>query len=370
MAYEDYSFFKRLEGNARTDFGAAIESAGFNWDVELEPAFDSAGVQCSDDVRLVARSDRPAGSSECPSRILAAVGKRYTPIQNRDGLGIAADIRSEAGERAEYDSFADVGDGRQCFMQIKLPGAIYVRGEYVERRLLVQTSHDGSLSNAVTETPYALACSNQLQMVIRQARNAERADGRKRRATIKHTRSAPERIAIARRILAESGNVFAALETTFNRWARVSPTRAFMSAFTTALYPSPKNPGDNKNAETRAEKRREALYGLFYGGQSASATEARHNTLYGLYNAVAEHIDHHSAVRGADGDSGLAQILRGRSSLLGGGADLRQRASTILQECEQYAAIENPADMLDSIGVGDGASERSLLDGLTIAAPA
>jgi phage/plasmid-like protein (TIGR03299 family) len=162
-------------------------------------------------------------------------------------------------------------------LQAKLPEGVTVAGEQIDEYLLLSNGHDGGASLQVMFTPVRVFCQNTLAYAIKKAKN---------RVTIRHTGDTTLKLNEARRILDIGFNYFEEVKRIGEEAAGIKISDADFDKFLLDLVPDPKGEKANK---TRAENKRADI--RFTYRTSENLNDIR-GTNWGVYNAVAEYVDH------------------------------------------------------------------------------
>lgn len=361
MAHEltstDHAFYGRGEpawhklGTVIPGYATTAEAqrlARLDWLVSTEPAFVSVpgGYAEAPGAMLTVRSDLLG-----PDRVLGIVGDRYSPIQNRDLFDFLDTLAGEGG--AKVDTAGSLKGGRLVWALAKLPTAMKIGADIVDRYLLVSTSHDGSAAMQATVTPIRVVCYNTLSAALHSSASDARAQMHKARAgqpiapnriTIRHTSAARERIKTAQRVLGNASASFERCAEVFGQWARKPVSRPYVNAFLRAIVPDPRGSASNK----RAASIRQDIAELYSYRQIGARQPELAGTAYGLYNAVTQYIDRERSTRG-NGRSAAESRLD--STWYGSGAALRQQSANLLLETlDTYADFDggSPLDLVDA----------------------
>src|SRR6266704_5685259 len=123
-----------------TDVDRVLELAGLDFEVLQRPVryFDDGGaLRTLDNSFVNYRSDNGVG--------LGAVGRIYTPVQNRDGAQFLQSLVDDFGAR--FTSAFPLNDGKRVVVSMKLPEDIVIDadgiGDHVELYLAWFNNHDG-----------------------------------------------------------------------------------------------------------------------------------------------------------------------------------------------------------------------------------
>ena len=259
-------------------------------------AFDGArAVPVRDKVattRMV--GDRP--------QVLGVVGRGYEVVQNADAFGLLDDIAGAGG--ASFETAGVLRDGSRVFATMKLPEGVTVAG--VDRHdvyLAVATSHDGSLALTAMVTPVRVVCQNTLTYGIESASRVHR---------IRHTASAPARMAEARAVLGVADRYAEAFSAHADRLCSLRLGRFDADAMLAKLWP---DEGADATKARRAEARSMVL--SIYDCSPTVGEFA--GTGWGFLQSVSEYVEHVARPRG--GDAGVAR--RAEGMLFGDGQSAR-----------------------------------------------
>jgi phage/plasmid-like protein (TIGR03299 family) len=310
MAYQGQTPWHKLgtRTNGITSVEDAIKIGNLDWTVELRPMFLSSGAQVPNRSAVV----RPIDSA-----ILGTVGDRYTPIQNNEGFAILSDACSQHGVTIE--TVGALGQGERVFMLAKLPTIIsVVPGDDIRGYFLVSMAHDGTGSFFARPTPIRVVCQNTLNAAVSQ--------GIPDVLKLRHTASAPQRIAEAQRLVTQMIAAMQATGDTFATLASKRLNREQLRLYIEHVFPTPKD----AKVSTNLRNKREAIERLAFWGVGADLAGADprngSTTLWGAYNAVTEYFDH---VRPAK-SSNPAEA--NESAIFGSGADLKLLALNTARE--------------------------------------
>jgi phage/plasmid-like protein (TIGR03299 family) len=118
---------------------------------------------------------------------------KYEIIQNIDAFNFIDNIVGE--KLAIYETAGALGNGETIFVTAKLPSYIKPTNndkDIIEQYILFTSGHDGNTAIRVMFTPIRVVCNNTLNMALRQNTG---------KITIRHTKSAQDRIKNARQIM-------------------------------------------------------------------------------------------------------------------------------------------------------------------------
>jgi phage/plasmid-like protein (TIGR03299 family) len=167
-------------------------------------------------------------------------------------------------------------------------------------------SHDGSTALRIVVTPIRVACWNSLALAIRHGHGV----------SIRHTASAPQRVAEARRALAIAHHEFDQFESVAQRMGATRYTESDMAGLVSTLFP-----GGESEPSARTEAIRRSVQALFSTG---IGHEDIAGTAWAALQAVTEYVDHHRPSRGRDDHTRADTRLT--SAWFGSGSLLKRRA--------------------------------------------
>lgn len=252
----------------------AIVAAGLNFDVVKMPLFINTNKG-----KLIKLDDKFATVRTDTNVPLGVVGARYQPVQNSDAFSFFDSLVGE-GESI-YHTAGALGKGERIWLLAKMPDYIKIKGvngkeDIVEKFVLLANSHDGTSNVIAKLTPIRVVCNNTLSLALKDGEQEVR---------IRHTANAEERMKEAHKVLGLTNKLYSDLETIFNSFSNKQVKKEVVNEFFLKMIP------DNKLSEnhTRSENQRLSLMNLYDSGKGS---EMSRGTVWGLYNAVTEYVDH------------------------------------------------------------------------------
>lgn len=273
----------------------AIKAASLDWTVAKAPLEYKLAHRLMPvpDRFAVVRSD---STPEKPLPVLGIVGRKYTPLQNRDAFSWFDGIVGEGA--AIYHTAGALGDGERVWVLAKLPGEIRVVGDDIaEKYLLLSNSHDGSATVQVKFTPIRVVCQNTLTMALRSGPTVR----------VPHTRDLKQRLNSARVNLGIIQKQFGRLEDGFRRMVKVPMTGDRLEKYLKLVLPDPADEENERAVRKIAETRRQA--GRLFETGRGNAAPGVGGTLWAAYNGVTEFVDYYRP--GVVGDRRLDSIWFG-----------------------------------------------------------
>jgi phage/plasmid-like protein (TIGR03299 family) len=291
----------------------ALKESRLDWTVEQVPVYHQAEGEMIEvpDQYCVRRTDN--------YKALSIMTKRYQVIQNHETFSFADDIIGSG--RAVWDTAGSISGGRVVFMQVELPGRLFLKSnpdDQTVKKVLFVNSHDGSKALMGMITPVRVVCQNTLNAALGSKSNQFK---------VYHRKNFQSRKDEAAKVLGLASAFYDDLQIVMDTLAEQQVTHTYVEGFVSALMPTTKD-----EVSTRTENRRNQITNLFQNGKGNNG-----ETKWDLFNAVTEYVDHHSVGRVTetrlDRSDALADIeseARFERAILGSGATLKQKALTLL----------------------------------------
>ncbi|MFJ9179401.1 DUF932 domain-containing protein [Streptomyces sp. NPDC102360] len=209
---------------------------------------------------------------------LGVVGSQYAPIQNRSGFEFLQELVNDFG--VIWESAGALREGRKVFISIRLPRTITIDAEGINDEIVpfvaVINSHDGRSPFTAVVTPWRPVCGNTERFAVRDAYT---------RWTVRHTKSATDRIKEARRTLSLSVNYYDKWASEETALARTDFAIDEFDRLIGELWPR----SDDATARTaRADdRRRDTLADMF----TVQAQEIG-RTAYTAERVITDYLDH------------------------------------------------------------------------------
>ena len=283
----------------------AIRAAGLNWKVQKQPIFTPhRGTNDLKEIpgfSAVVRRDK--------KRVLGVVGRTWQPLQNRDAFKFFNPF-VESGA-AEYHTAGSLKNGQYVWVLAKLradPMQV-VKGDDVEKYLLLSNSHDGKAAVNVRFSPIRVVCANTLSMA--------ESDDASPFLRIRHAGNLKETMTKVRQVVDITNKTFAATLEQYRFLAKRQVTNIHRYILDTLQWP------DDSEKPPRALSN---IIELFEEGRGQDNKLVR-GTLWASYNAVTEFVDHQ---RGRDG-------TRLQMAWYGEGNRIKRRALSVATEMARAA---------------------------------
>ena len=269
-----------------------VEALGLSWTVRTEPLISQRTGHQLGKYREVIRNGDDAH--------MGIVKDRYLPIQNVDAFGFLPQVCREYGMQIVNGGV--VGNGSRIWVVAKVGEQIFENrilpnGEkdQIDHHLLFWNSFDGSTSCRIAAIPHAIWCANAL------ASAWESAEGN--RWSIRHTRSAPQRLSQAMEQIPMAMGWMAAFSERLVCMEQERFTAQQMRAYAEGVIDDvrgvldPKRDlGTKKDGTQKADQATNSRAApvdkmvTLFEGEGASCRGA---SQLDAYQAVTEYIDHH-----------------------------------------------------------------------------
>lgn len=228
--------------------------------------------------------------------VLGIVGERYHTLQNEE-LFTFGDNLLDGGGR--WETAGSIKGGRQVFGALALeretildPNGV---SDKVNTYLLVNTSHDGSVSIMASVTPVRVVCANTLNMAIgRGNRNI------KQSFRIRHTQTAEGRVAVAREALGLANAYMDEFDKMAQEMIQTEITNDKFQDILRAVYPMPET--NAKGSMSKWQNKIELIEDIYTGQFNDTIS----GTAWGALNGITERLDWFRAGRNGSNESVLS----------------------------------------------------------------
>lgn len=274
----------------------AIVAAGLDWKVNTEPVLSQNGEI------LPALATRRSSDS----RILGVVGPSYHPLQNTEAFEFFRPF-IESGE-ATIETAGSLRMGQRVFVlaKLKLDPMEVVKGDAVEKYVLLSNSHDGTLAVRVGFTPIRVVCAN--TMALAHDSKASKL------IRVRHTKNVVSNLEEIREVMNLANAEFEASAQQYRMLASKEINQADLEKYVKLIFNTNKKILEAEgNVENLNNKRiLNSIQPLFEKGMGNDLPGVR-GTLWAAYNAVSEYLQYE---RGEDNQIRLDQMWFGQSASL------------------------------------------------------
>ena len=299
----------------------AIAAAGLDWLVETVPVYTNI------DGAYNAIEGKQAIRRNTDGKVLSILGTGYHPVQNQEAFNFFDGV--VASKEAHYHTAGSLMGGRWVWLLAKLNGGnstISIKGDAVDKHLLLINGHDGSLPFKMFFTPIRVVCMNTLMAADAEAKAQARGGKRPEMFYARHSETIHNRMGEARDILGISLKFYGDFAEKAMHLANLQLPAAQMPKLLAAAFGSTGaiRPQDVVNLDDftkRSQERMVAVTRLFDGeGKGLNEPGIKH-TKWAAYNAVVEYIDYGRKYGGADSND-----TRLKNTLFSKGAAIKKRA--------------------------------------------
>jgi phage/plasmid-like protein (TIGR03299 family) len=256
-----------------------------NWNVRLEDVIIPDSLTSDKSYQYVIRTN-PTDKTQ--TDILGVVGERYVPLQNEDLFAFGDNILDGGGR---WETAGSIKGGRQVFGSLALeretvldPNGV---ADVVKTYLLINTSHDGSISIQASITPVRVVCANTLNLALGAKRNKI-----KQSFKIRHTQSANGRVQIARQALGLANAYMDSFDLMAHAMIQKEITAQQFNDILLNAYPKPES--EKKIAITKWSNKIDTLNDIYTGEFNGMIA----GTAWGAFNALTERLDWFRSSRG------------------------------------------------------------------------
>jgi len=267
-----------------------------NWNVRLEELSFPEGYVSDKTNYFVCRTN-PFDKNQ--NDVLGVVGERYHTLQNED-LFTFGDNLLDGGGR--WETAGSIKGGRVVFGSLALDNSITLdpngRADKIDNYLLINTSHDGSISIMASITPVRVVCANTLNLAlgggVGKWRNV------KQSFKIRHTQTAEGKVQVAREALGLAQTYLDEFSIMANAMIETEVSKKQFDEIVALAYPAPEK--DSKGSFKKHENKIELINDIYVGEFNNTIS----GTAWGTLNALTERLDWHRTARGGNTENILA----------------------------------------------------------------
>ncbi|WP_341836875.1 DUF932 domain-containing protein [Chitinophaga pollutisoli] len=238
------------------------------------------------------------------------VGPKYQPLQNDVAFSFMDDLAG--AHNITYETAGALGKGERIFITAKIPRHIRIgKDDELEEYIFVTNSHDGSGSIIIAYTPVRIVCNNTLNAALKNCSNMRK---------IRHTASAAEKLASAKKFLGicdQFGNAFG---DTLKRWTTINITdKQVRRLIEMAMAPTDKmlelvtqGKKDEFSSQFTTMVDQAMEYRFTHPSQLMETTQGK---LFGAYNAVTGYFQNVKKYKNAEQQ--FTTIMEGKGQTIG-----------------------------------------------------
>ena len=269
--------------------------------------------------------DRWAVVRNKDNSVLGVVGPEYQVIQNVEMFNFLDALTTGEDKVAQWESAGALRGGRRVWALLNLVESeiIVGKGDRVLPYLLVHNAHDGSGACKVQPVTVRVVCMNTLEAAIA-------GTFRELTVTIRHTGDVKNKLAAAKLVLAQAGEMFGAFGRVANELAEVEVKKESFEELVNDLFPLPEGEDASKAAITKVGQARD-IFGLALREEvKLLAAPGAGFSYWTLLNSVTRYTDHARKVQVGKGrEAGEARF---EATMLGGGAAFKRLAAARIIE--------------------------------------
>jgi phage/plasmid-like protein (TIGR03299 family) len=218
---------------------------------------------------------------------LGIVGERYQLVQNKDAFNFFDTVVGEG--QAIYHTAGALGRGEKIWLQAKLPKDIIVKGDVVEKYLILVNTHDGTSPLQMFFSPVRVVCQNTLSASLNNMENEVR---------IRHSGDVMGKTDIARYNLKIAIQYYGEFETIIKGLADRQLTAKEVEKYFAMVVPIKKDAEGEEKA--RGKNQRDIMTTLF---ERIGKEQPRTNgTAWAAYNAVTAYVNHNKSYKNPEKD--------------------------------------------------------------------
>ena len=259
------------EINQETGFWDAFELAGLDWEVDTKPLFTGDGEKVS----------HRAAYRVSDGRILGIVGKRWTPLQNRDAFEIFEPL-VDAGEMVIHTA-GSLRNGERIWAlcQLNQDNSEIVAGDEVAKFVLLSNGHDGKLAVHFGFTPIRVVCANTEALA--------RGSKASKLVRVRHSRFVKQNVQDLRNVMNFANQEFEATAEQYRYLASKGINSEDLDKYIKIVLGIGEKSADEMT--TRSKNIVSSIEDLFESGRGSDIAGVL-GTYWGAYNAVTEYLNY------------------------------------------------------------------------------
>lgn len=251
-------------------------AAGLDYSVMRTPAMYQAGDELlQGEGDILYRSDNKA--------MLAHVSERYKIVQPREVVEFYRDLTDKHGFAME--TIGALSDGRRVWALAKVGEGFTVgKNDRIENYLLLATSYDKSMATRCQFTTVRVVCHNTLSMAVADKANC---------VTVSHSAMFDaDKVKLDMGIITASN---ATMQDAFTAMTQRKVADKEALRWIANILFDIKDDKELQEVSTKKSNIIKGVFDLYNGAGKGSSFETSHHTVFGMLNAITEHVDHHAA---------------------------------------------------------------------------
>lgn len=263
------------------------------WNVHKEEVQLAEGYKMvlNRELHIVVKDEVDGGKT-----VLGWTGKEYSTFQNEQLFELADSIVEVLGEegKGEWDAMGSLKEDTIVFGSIRLNNLTIGDEDEIQQYVLVNTSHDGSMSIQASNTNVRTVCWNTLNYALK---------GVKQTFKMRHSSNVNGRVQEAREALGIQAEYSAAFEEEANKLFQQPVSTDKFWDIVCELYPVPDKDAA-KIAVTKWSNKTEAIMDIWKGDANGPNTIGSiGGTAWGAVNTLAEFTTHYPLTTRANQES-------------------------------------------------------------------
>lgn len=273
----------------------AIKLAGLDWQVVEQPIFRAEEGEA---YKLIPSHKSVVRASD--NSTLGVVSQKFTPLQNSEAFEFFNPF-IESG-LATFETAGSLRNGKTVWVLARLNKApIEVgKGDAVNKFLMLSNSHDGTMAVRTGFTPIRVVCANTLAM----SHDAKQS----KLLRIMHSKQVKMRLDAVQQIVNAADAKFEATAEQYRKLAKSDVDQKALKSYVEVVYGF--SAVEDERRAMAKDRITQDITRLFETGRGQDLKGAK-GTLWGLYNAVTEHLSYEY---GKTQDSRLNNLWFGEGS--------------------------------------------------------
>jgi phage/plasmid-like protein (TIGR03299 family) len=254
----------------------AIQLGGLDYTVEKRPLF----VPSTEEGAFVEVPGHFSTVRTDTNQPLGVVKGRYSIIQNKDAFGFFDSI-VDRGE-AIFETAGVLGKGERIFITAKLPDDMLVRGEKVEKYIVLTNSHDGTTTIIAGFTNVRVVCNNTLTAALKNLDN---------KVSIPHTAAAESKLKQASQVMGIASSYMNEVNQIFENMTHKKLSDLEIKNYIEQAMRNDSPATKDAEISSRLKNTVDEIFS-FAVCHDTQKTEAAYRTLWGAYNAISGYYTH------------------------------------------------------------------------------
>lgn len=259
-----------------------LKQSNLNWTAKRTPALfrDENGFLHTSETDILYRSDTNMELGTCSDK--------YKIVQPEEVINFFEDLVSNMGWHLNVAGC--LKGGKRVWAMAKTDAECFIGArDKIDQYLLLATSFDGSLATIAGFTSVRVVCQNTLNMAL--------SGNMSNKIKVSHSTSfIPESVKAQLGLYGETMEIFKEQATEMTKYTM---KRDNAMSFILEVLTGEKNV-DLDNVSTKSLNTAKNIYELYAGRGRGSTMLSADGTLWGVVNAITEHVDHHARSKSND----------------------------------------------------------------------